>query len=247
MKILAITSSYPRYEGDATAPFIESIVDGVAARGDTDARPRPGERRLEIGRPSKGRPLPPVPLLAEESWTPWGFSEALERRPRIRRSLYGLAPIVFGSALRAARSISAASASKSSTCTGSCRTGRSWRDHRPALGLPLVVSLHGSDVAVAERSGASARCALDVRPRVRGHCAERRPARASGSARGHQPLERIPYGADVEAIAGSGAPSDARAAPAWSSRTGRPRGSGASSGERLRRPLEAMAAADVRA
>ena len=35
MKILAITSSYPRYEGDPTAPFIESIVRCVAALGHT--------------------------------------------------------------------------------------------------------------------------------------------------------------------------------------------------------------------
>ena len=31
MRVLALTSSYPRFEGDATAPFIESITTHVAA------------------------------------------------------------------------------------------------------------------------------------------------------------------------------------------------------------------------
>ena len=35
MKVLSITSSYPRYDGDPTAPFIESITRHVAARGHT--------------------------------------------------------------------------------------------------------------------------------------------------------------------------------------------------------------------
>ena len=30
MKILAITSSYPRFEGDATAPFVESSASFMA-------------------------------------------------------------------------------------------------------------------------------------------------------------------------------------------------------------------------
>jgi len=35
MNILTLTSSYPRFEGDPTAPFIESITRHVAARGHT--------------------------------------------------------------------------------------------------------------------------------------------------------------------------------------------------------------------
>ena len=33
MNVLMVTSSYPKFAGDVTAPFIESIALGVAERG----------------------------------------------------------------------------------------------------------------------------------------------------------------------------------------------------------------------
>ena len=33
MKILMVTSSYPKFPGDVTAPFVESIARSVARRG----------------------------------------------------------------------------------------------------------------------------------------------------------------------------------------------------------------------
>ena len=33
MNVLMLTSSYPKYPGDITAPFIESIARGIAGRG----------------------------------------------------------------------------------------------------------------------------------------------------------------------------------------------------------------------
>ncbi len=69
-------------------------------------------------------------------------------------------------------------------------------------GLPLVVSLHGSDMAVSERSGAIGRVTRWTFDRASAVTAPsgdllERAARLGARA----PLERIPYGADVEAIA----------------------------------------------
>ena len=33
MNVLALTSSYPRFAGDPTAPFVEAMTQGVAALG----------------------------------------------------------------------------------------------------------------------------------------------------------------------------------------------------------------------
>ena len=33
MNVLMVTSSYPKFPGDVTAPFVESIAHAVAARG----------------------------------------------------------------------------------------------------------------------------------------------------------------------------------------------------------------------
>lgn len=200
MKVLAITSSYPRYEGDATAPFVESIVRGVADLGH-DVHVLVPEHR-EWQRPeSEGRVrfhryrYSPV-----RSWTPWGFSESLEDGVRIRKALYLLAPVVLASATRAARSLLANG--------GFDVVHVHWVIPNGPIGrlatrgrLPLVVSLHGSDVAVSERSRAIGRATRWTFERAAavtapsGDLLER--ARERG-ARGL--LELVSYGADVAAF-----------------------------------------------
>ena len=55
MNVLSVTSSYPKFEGDATAPFIESITRHVAARGHTiDLVFEKGQWRKD---PTAGAPL----------------------------------------------------------------------------------------------------------------------------------------------------------------------------------------------
>ncbi|HUG64146.1 MAG TPA: glycosyltransferase [Gaiellaceae bacterium] len=212
MKVLAITSSYPRYEGDATAPFVESIVRGVAELGH-DVHVLVPEHH-EWRRPeSEGRVhfhryrYSPVP-----SWTPWGFSESLEGGVRIRKSLYPLAPAVVAAAARAARSLLAKG--------GFDVVHAHWVIPNGPIGrlavrgkLPLVVSLHGSDIAVSERSRAIARATRWTFERSAAVTAPSRDLleRARGlGARGL--LDCVPYGADVEALtAPSGAAATMRA------------------------------------
>lgn len=201
MNVLAITSSYPRYEGDPTAPFVESIVRHVAARGHTVHVLLPESRSWS--RPAtEGRVhyhsyrYSPV-----RSWTPWGYSESLEGGVRIKRPLYALAPLVFLSALRAAGSL----------------LGRGefdlvhvhWVVPNGPIGavaalrhdLPLVVTLHGSDMAVSERSrsiGRATRWTLGRAAAVTapsGDLLER--ARRLGA---RHLRELIPYGADTRAL-----------------------------------------------
>ena len=74
--------------------------------------------------------------------------------------------------------------STSSTRTGSFRTGRSARWPPPRHGVPLVISLHGSDVAVVRAlARARPRVALVVRAQRRSDRAEQRPPRAGAAAR----------------------------------------------------------------
>ena len=136
------------------------------------------------------------------SWTPWGFSEALGGSGAIRKPLYALAPVVLASAVRAARRLARGA-------RRSIVVHVHWVVPNGPIGalavrgngLPLVVSVHGSDVAVSERSAAVARLAAwsfrrsaaVVAPS--GDLLDR--AQALG-ARGT--LERIPYGADVDAL-----------------------------------------------
>ena len=147
------------------APFIavRTRRASVAAAGPTPCTSLSCRQRREwAALRDRGRPLhvPPVPVLAaDRSWTPWGFAESLEgwrhasrrsRCTRLRRSCWR--------PLRAPRVLCSRGAPSTSCMrTGSCRTGRSecWPLGRRSI--PLVVSLHGSDVAVSERSRAIGR------------------------------------------------------------------------------------------
>jgi glycosyltransferase involved in cell wall biosynthesis len=198
VKILAITSSYPRYEGDSTAPFIESIVRSVAERGHTVHVLLPQHR--EWARPASEGSVHyhPYRYSPRRSWTPWGFSESLQGGVQIRKPLYALAPIVLASATRSARTLLAAGGFDAVHVHWVVPNGPVGALAAPARGVPLVISLHGSDVAVSERSRAIGRATRWSFSRASavtapsGDLLERAHRLGATCA-----LERVPYGADV--------------------------------------------------
>jgi glycosyltransferase involved in cell wall biosynthesis len=199
VKILAITSSYPRYEDDATAPFVESIVRGVASLGhevhvlvpenrDWDRAANDGPVHHHVYRYSPAR-----------TWTPWGFSASLDGGARIRKSLYALAPIVLASATRAGRRLVDA--------RGFDVIHVHWVVPNGPVGalvsrgrFPLVVSLHGSDLAVSERSPLARRSTRWTFERAAAVSAPSRDLLGRASRLGASSLELVPYGADVDAL-----------------------------------------------
>jgi len=164
MKVLMVTSSYPKFPGDMTAPFIESIALGVAAR-----------------------------------WSVWGYAQSLESDVRLRREVYALAPLV---ALAQRRAVGARLLAKRYDVVHA-----HWLVPNAAIiagvlrahSAPLVISLHGSDVFVAERlrparalarralrdAGVVTACSGDLRRRVI----------ALGTAA--EKVRTVPYGVDV--------------------------------------------------
>jgi phosphatidyl-myo-inositol dimannoside synthase len=201
VKILALTSSYPRYEGDPTAPFIESITKHVAELGHSVHLVVP--ESAEWSRPaSEGNVTYHAYRYSPlRSWTPWGYSEALAQGVRIRRALYALAPIVAVSGLRTAQKLLARERFDLVHAHWVIPNGpiaaRAARGH----GLPLVVSLHGADVTIAEGMRPMRSIARSTFSRARavtapsGDLLDR--ARRLGA---RDPLELIPYGADVAAL-----------------------------------------------
>ncbi len=199
MKILAITSSYPRYEGDATAPFVESIVRDVADLGHDTHVLVPQHRGWS--RPaSEGRVhFHTYRYSPRRSWTPWGFSESLGDGVRIRTPLYALAPVVLASATAAGRRLLAQGdfdvvhvhwVVPNGPIGGLVARGK----------LPLVVSVHGSDVAVSERSSAIGRATRWTFGRAAAVTAPSRDLLERAGRLGATGLELVPYGADVDAL-----------------------------------------------
>lgn len=201
MKILALTSSYPRYEGDATAPFVESIVRAVAARGNEVHVLLPQHRSWNRPPADGDVHYHPYRYSPVSSWTPWGFSEALEGGAKIRKPLYALAPVVVAAALRKGGSLLADGGFDLVHVHWVVPNGPIGARLAARSGLPLVTSLHGSDVSVSERSrtiGRATTWSLGRSTAVTAPSGEllERARRLGAEGR----LERIQYGADPDAF-----------------------------------------------
>lgn len=202
MRVLMISSSYPKWPGETTAPFIEEIARGVAARGHAVDLLLPHHPRWRRAPAEGGVRFFPY-RYAPDAWSLWGYAQSLESDVRVRRSVYLLAPLV---ALALRGSLSARL-----TQTRYDVVHAHWVVPNAALvsdvvrahAVPFVVSLHGSDVFLAERlaparalaqaafrlAGAVTACSGDLRTR-----ALRLGAREGST-------HTVPYGVDVTAFA----------------------------------------------
>lgn len=197
MNVLTVTSSYPKHPGDVTSPFIESIAEALAERGHGVDVVLP--HHTELRRPAGRVRFFPYRYAPFESWGGWGYAESLESDVRVRPGVYALAPLA---ALALRRSLGQR-----------LRTARydvvhaHWLVPNAALvfdlvrahQVPFVISLHGSDVFLAERllparllaraalraAGAVSACSSDLRSRALALGA--RPERT----------RTVPYGVDV--------------------------------------------------
>jgi glycosyltransferase involved in cell wall biosynthesis len=201
MNVLMVTSSYPKFPGDMTAPFVESIAKSVAERGHAVdvVLPHHPDLRRDGAEPVRFFPYRYAP---RESWSLWGYAQSLRADVRVRPAAWLLAPAAAW-ALR-----SAASSRLRETRYDVVHVH--WVVPSAALILdivrahrvPLVVSLHGSDVFLAERlaparalarralrgAGAVTACSGDLRDR----------AIRLGAA--PERTRTVPYGVDATAF-----------------------------------------------
>lgn len=198
MNILTITSSYPKYEGDPTAPFVESIVQHLAERGHTMHVLLPenvGWRRPATDASAHYHLFRYSPV---RFWTPWGYAESLQDGVRIRKSLYALAPVVAISALRSARSLLSRVPIDVVHAHWVVPNGILGAIVAPRYGVPLVVTLHGSDVAVSERSNLMGRASRWTFERASAVTAPSGDLlQRAGRLGASRSLVLVPWGADV--------------------------------------------------
>ena len=168
-----VTTSYPRFPGDSVGTFMEPIAKSVAARGTRCTSSRPGIRCVARGARGGWRR---VPLLQATRRSDAERVRLCRRRcaptsrcaGRVdRRAAGARAGMADG-----ARGRAAASTPRSCTATGWSPAAITAALAAPAL--PLVVSLHGSDVFVAETHHPRAAAARAAFRRGRGHRLQRR-------------------------------------------------------------------------
>ncbi len=214
-----VTSSYPKFRGDVTAPFIESIALGAVARGHAVDMVLPfhPDLRREADDPVRFFPYKYAPTRGLNIW---GYAQSLEADVKLKKSVYLLAPVVA----RALRKTVGARLSAERYDV----VHHHWvipnaglvADLVEARGVPQIVSLHGSDVAIAERfapARALAKSALRSAGAITG-CSGDLTRRAIALGAPANRSRTIPYGVDTEAFS-----PERGAAAAWKERLRLPR------------------------
>ena len=195
--VVMVTTSYPRFPGDSVGTFMEPIAKHVAARGHEVHVVAPWHPRITRGKSEDGVFFHFFKYSPSPSLNVFGYAAGLHADVRLKRAAWLVAPLALAAgwfkAMRVAQKRRATVMHGHWVVPGGVIAAAA----RPAL--PLVVSLHGSDVFVAERSAPARAAARRVFGRAGfvTACSEdlARRARALGAAADR--LEVVPYGVDT--------------------------------------------------
>jgi glycosyltransferase involved in cell wall biosynthesis len=196
--VVMVTSSYPRFPGDSVGTFMEPIAAGVAARGHEVHVVAPWHPLVARAAEERGvrfhfyryAPLRPLNVF--------GYASALRADVTLRWAAYAAAPLALLQGWRTARAV--ARAHRATIVHGHWVVPGGITAAMAAPGLPLVVSLHGSDVFVAE-TVAPARAAAGAAFRRAGAitaCSADLAARAIALGADAARVQVVPYGVDAE-------------------------------------------------
>ena len=195
--VVMVTSSYPRFPGDSVGTFMEPIAKSVAARGHevhVVAPWHPLVRRaaVEDGVRFHFYRYAPVPAL-----NVFGYAAALRADVKLRGAAFAAAPLALLQGWRTARRV--ARTHRATIMHGHWVVPGGITASLASPVLPLVISLHGSDVFVAETlapARAAARAAFRRAGAVTA-CSEDLARRAMAIGADANRMEVVPYGVDV--------------------------------------------------
>lgn len=214
MRVLMVTTSYPLFDGDGTAPFIHEMARGLVDRGhkvDVLLPAHPALKREDTPGlchfPFAYAPLPSLNV--------WGYALSMTADRRLKWRTVLVAPFALLATSRAIRSRLKADQYDVVHAHWAVPGGFISSGPARAFGKPLVISLHGSDVAGAERSalaGHAARRAFFVAGVVTACSSDLRDRALRLGARGEN-TRVVPYGVDSAFFGSSDRPkADRRAA-----------------------------------
>ena len=198
MNIAVLTSSYPRFPGDGTAPFVKSICEHLVKLGHAVEVVAPYDPAVQ--------PVDGGGVLVHRFHYAWpdqlhimGHARSLEADIRLKPLTYLLLPFFLAAALSSLLRVTARQRSQAIHVHWVLPNGlvAAWVAAR--RGLPFVVSLHGSDMYLASQSklfGAAA-CYVFRRAAAVTACSPelRQAALALGAP---EDTLLLPWGADPE-------------------------------------------------
>ena len=191
-----VASSYPRFEGDSVGSFMEPIAQGVAARGHEVHLVAPWHPKWNRPKVDRGVHFHLFHYAPVAGLNTFGYAEGMRADVKLRASAIAVAPLALLSgwfkALRVAQKTRATIVHAHWVIPGGVIGAAA------AGAIPLVISLHGSDVFVAERHPAARVAARRAFGRARwvSACSEDLRSRAVGIGADAARSSVIPYGVD---------------------------------------------------
>lgn len=195
--IVMVTSSYPRFPGDSVGTFMEPIAQSVAARGHEVHIVAPWHPLVSRPRHEHGIQFHFYRYAPVRSLNVFGYAAAMRADVRLRSAAYIAAPLALGAGWWTARDV--ARRYGASVMHGHWVVPGGVTAAAAAPELPLVISLHGSDVYVAERL-APARLAARAAFRRAGYvtaCSADLASRAVKLGADPERTSVVPYGVDT--------------------------------------------------
>lgn len=196
--IVMVLTSYPRFPGDTYGTFMEPIAHSLAARGHEVHLVLPWHPQLQRPAVEAGVHFHPFRYAPLGRLHVFGYAAALREDVRLRLAAWATAPLALLSGWRMAERV--IERTKASVVHGHWVVPGGVIAAAASRGLPLVVSLHGSDVYVAERyraAGASARAVFRRAGWVTA-CSDDLRQRAIRLGASPDRIETVPYGVDGE-------------------------------------------------
>lgn len=193
-----VTTSYPRFPGDSVGTFLEPIAKSIAARGHDVHVVAPWHPLVRRPHHEDGVSLHFYRYAPLRALNVFGYAAAMRADVSLRRAALVAAPLALAQGWRTARTI--ARRHNATVMHGHWVVPGGITAALAAPALPLVISLHGSDVYVAETfppARLAARAAF-ARAGAITACSEDLARRAIALGADPSRLEVVPYGVDVE-------------------------------------------------
>jgi glycosyltransferase involved in cell wall biosynthesis len=193
-----VTSSYPRFPGDSVGTFMEPIGRFVAARGHEVHIVAPWHPLVTRSDEEAGVRFHFYKYAPLRSLNVFGHATSLHADVSLRGAAYVAAPLALAAGWHAARSVARKYRATVMHAHWVIPGGVTAATAAPAV--PLVVSLHGSDVYVAETMTAARRAAGYVfrRAGMVTACSPDLGQRAIALGADPSRLEVVPYGVDPD-------------------------------------------------
>jgi len=210
--VVMVTTSYPRFPGDSVGTFMEPIARSIANRGHEVHVVAPWHPLVTRSAEEHGIRFHFYRYAPIRSLNVFGYAAAMRADVSLRGAAYVAAPLALAAGWRAARHV--ADQHRATVMHGHWVIPGGITAALAAPSLPLVVSLHGSDVFVAERFG-PARLAARRTFRRAGFvtaCSDDLARRATALGADAERMETVPYGVDVARFHPDGAIRAARRA-----------------------------------